>query len=207
MENEVEVQKVIIVGDEQVGKTTLVKQAFTGIFNGNYIMTIGVDHYTKDFKVRDDGVSLVVWDIAGQERFSFLRPDFYKGARIGIVAFDLTRMDTFKHLDSWYEEINHAVGDIPTLLVGTKADLKERRVVGKRKAIDYANERNVDYFETSANDNQNVEALFLRVTHLALYESHNRKVPKSLKNYTKLYQTEILPKLTGGYQFSSLLFK
>lgn len=116
--------KAFIVGDAAVGKTTFCLKLATGKFKEEYKMTVGVDFYTLDLVDSGRLVKLVLWDLAGQERFGLVRPNFYSGSSGGFVTFALDRPETLESVPGWLEEIEKNVGRrVPVVLLGTKLDL------------------------------------------------------------------------------------
>ncbi len=116
--------KAFVVGDAAVGKTTFCVKLATGRFKEEYKMTVGVDFYTLDLISGGRLVKLVLWDLAGQERFGLVRPNFYAGSSGGFIAFALDRPETLRSVPGWVREIEENVGRrVPAVLIGTKLDL------------------------------------------------------------------------------------
>ncbi|MHA1713883.1 MAG: Rab family GTPase [Candidatus Ranarchaeia archaeon] len=151
--------KVVIVGDGGIGKTALVLRYTKDTFSEDYKVTIGVQFATQIEEIDGETVKLQIWDTAGEERFSFLMPIYYRGAQGAILVFDLTKKRTFDHLERWLSLIRQVCGDIPIILCGNKFDLPERRVTTE-EAIEFAKRHNFAYFETSAKTGQNVKMAF-----------------------------------------------
>lgn len=159
--------KVIAVGDGAVGKTSITLRFSTGTFRDSYIMTIGVDFAVKAIDVATtEGakrIKLQIWDTGGQERFSYVRPLYYKGAMGGLVVFDVTQEESFLNLPKWFEEVKKNRGNIPLILVGNKVDLPDRKINGEQaKAL--AKKNGVQYLETSAKTGQSIENIFLELS-------------------------------------------
>ena len=113
----------------------------------------------KVLNLDNNQVKLVVWDIAGQSRFSKLRKFYYKGSQGAFAVFDLTNPDTFLKLSEWVASFRKTVGeDVPMVLIGNKMDLD--RKVDRKDAENLAKELGCIYFETSAKLNQNVDHVF-----------------------------------------------
>ncbi|MFX1501332.1 MAG: GTP-binding protein, partial [Promethearchaeota archaeon] len=124
--------KSIVVGDGGVGKTALTLRFSKGFFTEDYKMTIGVDFHVKTINIDAlEGpirAKLQIWDTGGQERFSSIRPMYYRGSLGALLIFDLTNASSFDHLPQWIEEVRANVKtEIPLLLVGNKSDLVEQR--------------------------------------------------------------------------------
>jgi len=154
----------VMCGDGGVGKTSLVS-VLTGMgFNPLQRLTVGVSHYVRDVSVCDGPVRLVLWDLGGEERFRFLAPVFLRGARGAVFVFDLTREETFEHVEEWLDITLSTIGDVPRVLVGNKVDLEELRVVPRSYAELYARKRGfLAYYEVSAKAGVDVEKPFLKL--------------------------------------------
>ncbi len=122
-------------------------------------------------------ITLSLWDIGGQKRFDFFKTDFFKGtAAVGLV-FDLTRPDTFEVINTYFKEIRQHAGNIPILLVGNKNDLKKEigESIERSRIIKKANRFNLlEYVETSALEDMNVEDLFYKLSIAALLDLRPR---------------------------------
>ncbi|RLG40968.1 MAG: hypothetical protein DRO05_05095 [Thermoproteota archaeon] len=115
--------KLFVCGDPGVGKTSFCRRFALGSFDKSYKSTIGVDFYSKHQIIDRFLIRLVIWDLAGQERFGLMRPNFYRGSSGGFVAFSLVDERSFKSVPGWVEEVRANLGDVPMLLIGTKSDL------------------------------------------------------------------------------------
>ncbi len=152
--------KVVMLGDGAVGKTALTLRFTQDFFEADYKRTIGSDFAIKRVELpdMDANVVLQVWDLAGQPRFEIVRQGFYRGARGGLLVFDVTRRRTFLNLDRWREEaINNIGRDVPMVVVANKVDLEDSRIVGTDEGKEYATEHGYAYVESSALTGQNVE--------------------------------------------------
>merc|ERR1711990_832349 len=102
--------KVLVVGDANTGKTSIIKRFVHGIFSNNYKATIGVDFALKVLEWDDNTiVRLQLWDIAGQERFGNMTRVYYKEALGAIVVFDITSMKSFEAVQRWKNDIDEKV--------------------------------------------------------------------------------------------------
>jgi hypothetical protein len=89
--------KVVLVGDQNVGKTCLVLRYCEDSFWENYKATIGVDFMWQRYLIQGIGFTLHLWDTAGQEKFRSLSQAYYRGARACIAAFDLGVPESLEH--------------------------------------------------------------------------------------------------------------
>ena len=147
--------KVVIIGDSNVGKTCLIERYCENRF-GDTQPTIGALHKVKT--VND--VELDIWDTAGQERFKSMIPMYYKGAKAIIVSYDVTSINSFEGAKKWIQEIEANTTNIIIVLVANKVDLSTKRVVAKETAKNLAESKGFMYHETSAKDNLGVFELF-----------------------------------------------
>jgi len=121
--------KISVIGDGQVGKTSLIKNFTQGSFEKDYIKTIGAQFSKYEKEIEGDEIRLIFWDIAGQDDFLFLRPSFYKESGAAIIVYSLEENElgkrSFEHIVNWYENIKKFCGDIPIILFANKLDLVE----------------------------------------------------------------------------------
>ncbi len=160
--------KVIIVGPSAVGKTSLLNRFVHNEFALKYKLTIGVDFLTKSVEYQPSKfVKLHIWDIGGQERFNFLHRSFYEGASGAVLAFDLSRQNTFSSMKTWLSEMRSIMtNEIPKVIIGNKTDLIPEigQIIDRSDVNKYAKNEDCSYFETSAKTGENVEKAFLELT-------------------------------------------
>lgn len=174
--------KIVVVGSNAVGKTTLLRNISDQTLEKNYIPTLGVNVSNIDFKFKsknspiETSVSISVWDIAGQffTRNLPIHKKFYNGASAAILVYDLTRDLTYKDVPEWRETVDKNVGNIlPILLIGNKVDLKDERVVSIEKGNEMAGKLRCPYIETSALTGENVKESFKKIAALLLEKKYN----------------------------------
>ncbi|MHA1263725.1 MAG: GTP-binding protein [Candidatus Helarchaeota archaeon] len=161
--------KVIVVGDGAVGKTALTIRFAEGRFQDHYKMTIGVDFAIKMVEIGGKRVKLQIWDTGGQERFSYIRPLYYKGAMGVVYVFDITNRASFEHLPKWHKEVSDYCGNIPALLVANKCDLPDKAVTPS-EAQGMATQLGGPFYEASAKTGDNVDDLFTQLGRILIQQ-------------------------------------
>lgn len=174
--------KITITGNGAVGKTSLCQQLTTGFIPGTYQLTVGLEVHSKQYSFTNgNNLSLVLWDLAGQDRFESVRDSFYAGSHASLVVFDITSRGSFYDVQTWVRELKRNAPNTPFVLVGNKSDKSndDLREVSKEEALELAKKHGVPYIETSAKNGLNVTHVFQLAAKLAL--SHNN--PKRDSRY------------------------
>jgi Ras-related protein Rab-7A len=162
--------KIIIIGDLNVGKTSMINRYVYNSFSERYKATIGVDLFKKDLKYKNNKVSLQLWDTAGVERFQAVTPSFYRGSDACVLVFDLTNNKSFESLEQWIDEFliyaNPQDPDsFPFIILGNKSDLLDpndvNNIIINRSRIErFCKMKNIKYFSVSAKNNENIFSAF-----------------------------------------------
>ena len=152
--------EVILVGESNVGKTSIFKKFIDDTFSDTLACTINIDYRVKSIKINENLiVDLKIYDTAGQEKFKALTKKYYQNANGVILVFDLTDENSFTKLNKWVNDINDNAGNVEVILVGNKSDLENRKV-SETKAQIFAKEKKMKYIETSAKEGKNILLLF-----------------------------------------------
>jgi small GTP-binding protein len=166
--------KITILGEKNVGKTSLVYRYIENKFRDSYKATLGVNLLKKDMEVDGNSVSAQIWDLGGQDSFKSLRKLYLEGSNGALVIFDLTERKTFDRLNEWVDSFKEARGEQPMVLIGNKSDLENQRKITEMEASNYAKENNMELILTSAKTGQNVEDAFIILTKRILEIIANR---------------------------------
>ena len=160
--------KLIVIGPAAVGKTSLIRRYVDNKFSFNYKSTIGVDFLAKTVRLKEDKiVKLAIWDVGGQEKFRFLRRNFYEGTHGAILVFDLSRANTFPKMKDWLIDMRSIIEyKIPLIILGNKSDLLSEvgEVIDREEPKRFAEKEESFYLETSAKTGNNVEQTFKELT-------------------------------------------
>ena len=155
--------KIMTLGNGHVGKTSLIFRFTDNSFTLNYLTTIGIDSKFKTVEVSDDEtIRVQLTDTAGQEKFSSLSYNYIKNSEGIIFVYDITNEESFKGISDWITKVDETVNITrPSILVGNKSDLEEKRKVSKEEGEKFAKEQGMHFFETSCQTGDNVENAFM----------------------------------------------
>ena len=178
--------KIALLGDSQVGKTAICNSFLNIEFKETSLSTIGNEKIETKIKIKDGKeIKLSIYDTAGQERFQAIALKALRIVQGVIVVFDLTKKETFKNVINWLNEIKENFDKkISIVLFGNKSDFdKDKWEVTEDEAKQFAEERKLPYFETSAKLNKNINEGFEKVVNDAydLYEGSNNVVLNNKK--------------------------
>jgi small GTP-binding protein len=152
--------RICIVGDANVGKTSLLTRYCDNVFRDIYCNTIGVDFRVVTLRFGDSVTKVHIWDTAGQERFKSITVNYFRSAHGFIFVYDVTNKNSFKNLSTWFEmALGCNKNTEVNFLVGNKTDMPER-AVSQEEATELAMHNKFNYLETSALTNDNVNRLF-----------------------------------------------
>jgi len=156
--------KLVVVGDPGVGKTSIILRFTDNAFLRTYIPTLGVSINEKIFHAKTGVTEMILWDIAGQQKFKTMRRHFYQGSEAILLIFDLTNRLSFTSIKNWYHDVMKNMEkhhhEIIGYIFGNKDDLGEVRKVKLVEALALAKELNLKYIETSALTGKNIEYAF-----------------------------------------------
>ena len=153
--------KLILVGETNVGKTSLLRQYIDHLFSEEKVTTIGYDTMHKEIELPEGKISLQIWDTCGQEQFRTVNQLFVKNSKMALLVYDITNYKTFEELKNfWYSYVTSAVGkNIIFGIAGNKSDLYENEQVKVSEAKEFANEIGAIFKETSAKNHDVISTL------------------------------------------------
>lgn len=148
-----------------MGKSCLLLQFVDRRFSASHDLTIGVDFGSRlvELGEKKERIKLQIWDTAGQESFRSIARSYYRDAAGALLVFDVTRRETFQHLQRWLQETRqHSNAAITITVVGNKIDLTRHRAVSEEEGRAFAQEAGLWYIETSAKSAAGVDDAFLK---------------------------------------------
>ena len=165
-----ETVKVVLLGEAGVGKTCIISQFISGVFDPDTISSLSAQFISKtiEFKDINKTIKFDIWDTAGQEKFRALAKIFYKDAKVICLVYDITSHKSFEALkEFWYEQQTklNVDGDPIYAVVANKNDLYESQQVNEEEAKEFAKSINAIYQSTSAKSNSGIATLFDNIGH------------------------------------------
>ena len=157
--------KLVFLGDQSVGKTSIITRFMYDNFDRHYQATIGIDFLSKTMYLEDRTVRLQLWDTAGQERFRSLIPSYIRDSSVAVVVYDVTNRASFLNTSKWVEDVRAERGnDVVICLVGNKTDLgNDKRQVSTEEGEEKATKDDLLFMECSAKAGYNVKSLFRKL--------------------------------------------
>ena len=182
MSKEYEV-KLILVGESNVGKTSLLRQYVEHLFQEDKITTIGYDTMYKEIEFEEGKIMLQIWDTCGQEQFRTINQLFVKNSKMALLVYDITKKETFDELKNfWYSYIIGAVGkNIIIGIAGNKSDLYENEQVNINEVETFAKEINAIFKETTAKNSDAITSLIQEMALKYIHQAKNQNIQQNQK--------------------------
>jgi small GTP-binding protein len=187
--------KIILLGKNNVGKTSLILQYSSNIFQEELASTIGAEYISKDLFFNDQKLTLNIWDTSGQERYRSLSKIYFKNSHIIILVYDITSKESFNDIiNFWYNYVTENLGNnLIFAIVANKSDLYLNEQVSHEEGENYAKKINAFYFETSAKNNEGINEMFSLVGKTFL-DNYNKQIIKSIKKSYTLEKDKVIKK-------------
>ena len=144
--------KVILVGNQSVGKTNLINILIGKAFDSHTLATLAQNYSIKTIQYNGINYILEIWDTIGQEKLRTINKLFYKNSKIVIFVYDITSLQSFQDLKIWVQEIDTQIGlnNIIKGVVGNKKDLYFDEQVNETEGKAFAESIGADFLHTSA---------------------------------------------------------
>ncbi len=159
--------KYIIIGDSNVGKSSIVLRLTDNRFQSNHDFTIGVEFGSKNINIDNQTIKLHIWDTAGQEAFRSITRSYYRNVAGVLLVYDITNRESFNQISHWLEEIKYHNQKYPPtiMLIANKSDLQHLRKVSTEEGQEFAKQHNLLFVETSTKpDNRQIMSMFETLT-------------------------------------------
>lgn len=155
-------KKICMLGSFSVGKTSLIRRYVQSIFNEKYLTTVGVKIDKKQVRVDETDLLLMLWDLAGEDELTTIRPTQLRGMAGYVLVIDGSRRQSFDVAMRLHATAREQMGNLPMVFALNKADLKAKWVLDE-EAIESLHATGYPVIETSARLGTNVEDMFLRL--------------------------------------------
>ena len=156
--------KLVLIGESGVGKSSIIKQFSTHVFDPDMDASISNKVIVKTLELKDIGktIKLNIWDTAGQEKYRSIAKIFYKDAKIIVLVYSITNKESFETLKNyWYQEVKStAYPDVILAVVGNKHDLYNQSQIPDEEAKSWADSIGAIFQFTSAKSNNGIDLLF-----------------------------------------------
>ncbi len=175
---------IVLLGNNAVGKTSLIKRYIENKFEDIFISTVGVDMFKKNLKINDKDINLEIMDTCGQERYKSIALGPIRNVNGIIFVFDVTNEQSFIDINNWLTEVEQ-IGKKKAILIGNKIDLVDSIIIKYERMKHFADKKGMKCFQTSAKTGENVKEAFEELVHLILIdlpEGNNNKKGASLNN-------------------------
>jgi small GTP-binding protein len=165
--------KLLLLGDQAVGKSSLILRYADNEFNLNIMGTAGVDLKRKNVTINQENVKVNIYDTAGHERFKQISKSQFKGSDGIIIIYDVTDKKSFDNVSIWMNHIKeNSESGVEIMLVGNKIDRTSERQVLTDDGQALSQKYGVNFMETSAKTGDNVESTFMKLIQI-IYNKHS----------------------------------
>lgn len=152
-------EKIVMLGNCSVGKTSLVMQFYRKSFKNKSKPTIGNNYISKDLTTKNGEVTLHIWDTAGEERFRSILPMYSRGAQAAIIVFSLQDESSYESIQDWVDFIQKSeLYRCKIYIAANQIDLGQTALLSKARS--WANSKQYRFFVTSAKDYLSVSEMF-----------------------------------------------
>ena len=154
---------LMLLGDSQVGKSSLLLRLTGNQFNDSQLTTVGKESYIMQVNLHGYDLKMKIWDTAGQERFKSMSVQVIKTSDAVVLVYSISDRKSFDALDKWLLKISEAsdISKKPIIIIGNKSDLDEdKRQVSYEEGENFAKSKGYNFYETSAKNGANINEAF-----------------------------------------------
>ena len=166
--------KLVLLGDTNVGKTSIFNLFINGKFEESKGSSIGVDFSTKNYKYKNKNYSITLFDTAGQERFRSIIQGYYHMGQGIFLVFDLTNNNSLNSIPTWIESIKENNEESKYIILGNKDDLKNKISDEEINSVLGQIKEKYIFIKTSSVKNQNINKAFEKMIDLIEGENNDQ---------------------------------
>ena len=168
---------ILLVGDANVGKTSILLKYTENFFPNQYQATIGVEYKMKIIKLNNMNIKLQIWDTAGQERYKSIAKNFFHSANGVFLVFDITDKKSFENLNKWIEDVKeNSPKDCKYIIIGNKSDLSDQRTISTFEIDNFVKEKKSSYFEVSAKNDEGLNDAFINLSKEIIKDKNQEEI-------------------------------
>ena len=149
--------ELLLIGDQNVGKSNFIFRFTENKFNESHQVTIGMDVKVKNITIDNKVYKVQIFDTSGQEAYKSISRNYYLKVQGILLMFDLTNKFSFQNLENWIKEIYNIRDKVPFMIIGNKCDLENNIEVNDDEVIQFGNKNDASYYKTSAKNGKNVD--------------------------------------------------
>ena len=153
-ENNIE---LLIIGDQNVGKSNFIFRFTENKFSESHQATIGMDVKVKNITIDNKVYKIQIFDTSGQEVYKSISRNYYLRVQGILLMFDLTNRFSFQNLENWIKEIYNVRDKVPFMIIGNKCDLEKQIEVNDDVVKKFGEKINASYYKTSAKNGKNID--------------------------------------------------
>ncbi|MFX1599865.1 MAG: GTP-binding protein [Promethearchaeota archaeon] len=205
--------KFVIIGNHEVGKTSLVRRFVENKFSHDYRATIGLNILSHSIEFFGNNIVYSLWDVGAQMYFKRFRQTYYLGTQAAFIVFDLTDRKSFESVKEWFKELDDFIGgrEIPIIIIGNKTDLKDQRAISYEEGVKLVSvlsdkpNLKISYIETSALTGENVEDAFTLIAYHYISKSKEDEEERVKRDLREELNSILKQRKVIGEAFDSLL--
>ncbi|KTD63176.1 Ras family GTPase [Legionella santicrucis] len=179
--------KIILLGDNYVGKSCLLASLFGNADFNNYFDTMGVDQKIKFLRAYNKTIKLRIWDASGAPKLQQIVASYFHLADGAFICFDLTNLQSFYNIKALVDRFRASNKQAPIVLVGCKADLIELRNVSHKEINELADQLGLTYIEVSARKEINIKEGFNLLAKQIYFLTQVKKIKPILEEHYHNY--------------------
>ena len=180
--------KILLLGESDVGKTSIFKRYLFNNYEEKMMSTIGVELETKILNYNNKNYSITLIDTTGQERFKCITKSYYHMGDGFFIVFDLTNEDSLNAIEEWIDSIRENKENPKIIILGNKDDLKRNRISEEIINNQLEKYKNMIFIKTSAKTNHNIKEAIKKMIDLLEnninFEKHREENKEKKDNIT-----------------------
>jgi len=176
MEKYIGIIKILLIGNTNAGKTSIVKRYTTNNFKTEYNFTVGLDFSQKIIEIDNKKIKLLIWDSFGQFRFFPILKNYYRNINVVFYVFDINDIESYNELIKWIEKTYDSIeNNVDKYLIGNKNDINDN--IDLTLINNLCKKYNLIFYECSAKNGYNINNIFEKIT---IKQIETNKVKKTL---------------------------